>query len=102
MGDINAFFENLMIRIRARCEEAGNRLGCQLWTGVKTGGYGRMRVRYPDGTSKIEYVSRLMYKCQTRSVDIPHTDHEDNPLEISHLCHNALCVLQRVTEVVCK
>ena len=26
MGDINAFFENLMIRIRARCEEAGNRL----------------------------------------------------------------------------
>ena len=84
MGDINEFFDNLMIRIRARCEKSGNRQGCQLWTGAKTGGYGRMRVRYPDGTSTLEYVSLLIYK----TLCIPNADDEGNPLDVSHLCHN--------------
>ena len=93
MGDINEFFDNLMIRIRARCEKSGNSQGCELWTGGKTGGYGRMRVRYPDGTCRIEYVSRLIYKCQIRSTCTPHADDKGNPLDVSHLCHNSLCVV---------
>lgn len=79
-------------------------LGCRLWTGAKDrDGYGRIKVTWllPDGStvSKTERAPRIVYMLKLNvhtKCDFPTSaDSADGltvPLEVSHLCHQRLCV----------
>jgi len=89
--------------LRLSAAEPGGR-GCHLWTGAKDrDGYGRIKVTWslPDGStvSKTERAPRIVYmlkihvytKCDfPQSTELP--DGTTVPLEVSHLCHQRLCV----------
>ena len=58
----------------------------------RVGKWQRKRVRYPDGTIKLEYVCRVSYMCSRSLMSIPYYDAEGEMLDVSHLCHETLCV----------
>ena len=65
--------------------------GCLLWTGASSksarGQYGRIKVKLPYMyKSETLYCHRLMYQVINRQEHLPL--HQ----EVSHLCHNSLCV----------
>ena len=73
-------------------EEEG---GCLVWQGSRRGGskrqrivggcpYGQMRVSWGEGSALV-YVHQLAYAVHVGFVPGP-------PLQVSHLCHNCLCV----------
>ena len=60
--------------------------------GSVNGNYGRKRVRYPDGTIKLEYVTRVVYMCDRQLLIVPTIDAHGTLLEISHLCGHSICI----------
>lgn len=66
---------------------------CILWTGTTDhDGYGVKRVKWPNGVQKLERVHRVAYMVKAKLV-LPRTDASSGQLlEVSHLCHNRLCV----------
>lgn len=93
MDDNREFFERLEHQILDKSVITDMPNGCRLWTGAVTNNYGRKRVKYPNGTTKLEYVSRLVYMYVHRVLIIPANDINGNKLDMSHLCNNTLCVL---------
>ena len=92
--DVNqAFFDNFEHQIHIKSVDSDFPHGCRLWTGAVNGNYARKRVQYPDGTMKLEYVSRLIYMCVNRVFKVPRLDAHGHKLDMSHLCNNSLCVL---------
>ena len=87
-----AFFDGLRVQILRKSVNNGNVHNCRMWTGCVNGKYGRKRVKYPDGTTKLEYVARLMYMCKTLDRYIPPYDADGSALDVSHLCGHSLCV----------
>lgn len=86
------FFDKLRGQIAKKSIDSHNVHGCVLWTGAINGHYGRKKVRYPDGTVTLEYVCRVVYMCKHRVINIPAEDADGETLDVSHLCHNHLCV----------
>jgi hypothetical protein len=85
--------------LRLSAAMAGGR-GCVLWTGAKDrDGYGRIKVTWtmPDGSTvskterapRIAYMIKLGINCKT---DFPLSPVVTEPLEVSHRCHDRLCV----------
>ncbi len=66
--------------------------GCLVWLGgpynTDRYKYGSMRISHPfhDGSSKVEYVHRLIYQCSHGIAELPQN------MEVSHRCHNPRCV----------
>ena len=51
-----------------------------------------LQVSLPDGTTKLMTVSRVIYMIQQRTLNIPTRNEDGVTIEMSHLCHNSLCV----------
>ena len=94
MADLNSFFEKLTQQLHSNTSVNYNDKHCDLWLGARTsnGLYGRKQVTFPDGARKIMRVSRVIFMIQHRSLVIPQFNEEGEVLEMSHLCHNTLCV----------
>ena len=96
--DIMANLDNLLIKLalqmRSKTLVNANDKKCNIWQGATTsdGKYGRKRVTFPDGNSKLMRVSRVVYLIKYKTFNIPDSDESGNPVEMSHLCHNSLCV----------
>ena len=92
---MEAFFARLVHEIGLKSVNSGNIHGCRLWHGCVTqNGYGRKKVSFPDGSKTIMLVHRVVYMCAHGTLDIP------NIGEMSHLCHNKLCV--NADHIVCE
>ena len=67
--------------------------GCILWTGCcDRHGYGRKRVTWHYDASKTERVHRMAYMVNHKLTELPRTSESGELLEISHLCHQKLCI----------
>ena len=92
---MDQFYADLHAKLMERSIDTGNRHGCRLWTGALTsGGYGRMAVRWSPGVRTDERVHKvdcmIKYRC-TRDT-FPGYDLQGKRVEVSHLCHQKLCV----------
>ena len=68
---------------------------CNVWVGaLHQGKYGKMLVDWPDGTKCMERTHRIAFMAanKTLKADLPSHGADGNKLEVSHLCHNGLCV----------
>jgi hypothetical protein len=97
------FLVKLGLRLANHTSKEPDARGCLLWTGgTDRDGYGRARVTWPVPVgggdvprSKVERVPRVIYRLKTGGVDIPRQQAYDGvtvAVEVSHLCHNRLCV----------
>lgn len=92
--------KNLAARLARQSEPGcGHHLGCVVWTGATDrDGYGRVRVTWPTtGRRKIERVARLAYMVKSEEDCLPSRqqvgpDGSAVTVEVSHLCHNRLCI----------
>ena len=75
------------------CPSVG-RYGCIEWQGAKTrnGGYGRLVLELPVGGKKEFRVHRLQNMVTNHMMEVPRTDQNGSLLDVSHLCHNSVCV----------
>lgn len=74
-----------------------NSKGCQLWSKSfsvnqrerllnRGPAYGRLKVKYPDGTKKYYLAHRFMWMLHNDELEIEDGQH------ISHICHCSLCI----------
>lgn len=83
-------FNKLRIKLEAKSERVGGLGGCVLWKGrVGRNGYGYIRVLWPDEGSKLERVHRVALMVEMR---LMRSQFPGGNLEVSHLCHEKLCV----------
>lgn len=73
MAHLNEFFDKLDQQISSKTVFDVNHKHCHLWQGAKTsdGLYGRKKVKFLDGTTKLMRVSRVVYMIKMRILDIP-------------------------------
>lgn len=87
MDDI---FNHLRNKLEAKSERVGGLRGCVLWKGgVGSNGYGFIRVSWPEEGSKVERVHRVALMVEMR---LTRSQFPGANLEVSHLCHEKLCV----------
>ena len=80
----HAYKHKILERIEKRSSEDAT--GCKLWKGAKSGGYGRIKVTVPGYGKKGKSVEvHSMVYFLTGKPQLPDR-------EISHLCHNKLCI----------
>lgn len=77
-------FQKYKVKISTKCMLAAN-MQCNLWTGTTSKGYGVINVSFGPKEWRQMPVHRAAYFAH-KSVYLP------KEIEISHLCHNALCV----------
>ena len=100
-----SFVDLLKTRIQQKCINYGP-FGCLLWQGARWGKspYGKLAVTMPGSGRRMYFrVHRLAYylynyfnPLQTESENIldfslPSHDETGHIIEVSHICHNALC-----------
>lgn len=91
---MDKFFTKIAKSLQKNSREAADNGGCRVWKGcIDRYGYGTKRVTWPDGSVKLERVHRVSYMAHHRIFrqDMPHRE-ADGLLEISHICHNKLCI----------
>lgn len=84
---MEAFFEKYMTKITEK--SLPNSHGCAIWQGcVKKGpvGYGVIKAKFPDSKWHTMHVHKLLYLVHHKKLSV------EPGLEVSHLCHVALCV----------
>lgn len=87
MDDI---FNHLRNKLEAKTERVGGLGDCVLWKGgVGSNGYGFIRVSWPEEGSKVERVHRVALMVEMR---LTRSQFPGANLEVSHLCHEKLCV----------
>lgn len=85
-----AWIEQTLAKIRENC--LVTETGCQVWQKASSGKgagpkYGMSKVKFPWGMrAKAIRVHRLMYMLANSNFDLT------SQLDVSHLCHNSLCV----------
>ena len=86
-------------KINENCENNCGRYGCLLWKGATfSGRYGRMRNPFYKHANQPAYmrIHRLVYLLhhidEFSDFIVPKTDTNGQDLEVSHICHNRLCV----------
>ena len=90
-----AFWEKIKRSIQKKSVVLGGEGGCITWTGaLDRHGYGRKAVVWPDGKKSEVGVHRLVYMAKQDLMwdEIPTNDGGGHPLDVSHLCHNKVCV----------
>lgn len=91
--------EAILSKIFDKCVDNYGKFDCLIWTGATFNGrYGRIRnpfARYANQPSFVR-THRLVYLLQHieqhRDLTLPHVDAEGHNIDISHVCHNKLCV----------
>lgn len=87
---MDAFFRDLQFKLKKKSKHQPGENSCVLWTGnVSYSGYGLQSVKWPVEGRKLEKAHRvalMVERCLTRS------QFRDVEGEVSHLCHNKLCV----------
>ena len=91
MANFDDFFEKISHQIRNNTDFDSNAKHCDLWLGARTSD-GRKLVKFPSGNRVLMHVSRVVYMIKLKMMEIPRVDQHDNILEVSHLCHQTLCV----------
>ena len=89
----------ILARLYDKCDKPTGRYGCILWRGATYDGlYGKMRNPMSSLYDQPRYirVHRLVYLLHNisdfKSLKLPREDSAGNPLDVSHICHNSLCV----------
>ena len=79
--------------------KSGNRHGCIMWTGAcSDSGYGRVRNPFSklNNQPTMYRIHRLVYLLQNiykyNDLCLPKCDVIGHELDVSHICHNKLCV----------
>lgn len=89
-------FDEFSLLLEKKSVQNVGLFNCTMWTGATdtSRSYGRQRVKWPGIGMKIELVHRLNYMIHNKLTpsSIPTEDEDGNKLEISHLCHNSLCL----------
>ena len=64
------------------------------WGGKEHNKYGRTKVVWPDGRTTVERGHRLAFMIEHKILrdGMPVVNAQGKKLEVSHLCHNGLCV----------
>ena len=99
---VDNFFGNLQARLHARSHtvegvevvvDPDQWPACVKWTGaVSKSGYGTIHLTPPCGRKIHTTAHRAAYMLSNKLVQIPHFDSRGRRLEISHLCHEKLCI----------
>ena len=89
----------ILARIDKKCDNVSGRHGCVLWKGATYDGlYGKMRNPLSKYLGQPTYmrVHRLVYLLHHikdfDDLTIGHVDKNGEIIEVSHICHNSLCV----------
>ena len=70
--------------------QLGENGSCMLWTGHRSGGYGRIKVTFSPHIYKNIYVHRLSYFIDNNIHEYVLLDEDAD--QISHRCHHKLCI----------
>ena len=82
---MEGFFEKYLAKLQEK-STLGLNEECQIWTGGTNGKYGIMYCQYPwDKKWDRLYVHRLSFMIAHGTLDLGEDD-------VSHLCHNTLCI----------
>ena len=74
---------------------------CNEWVGcLEHGTYVKLTVTWPDGTKSVERCHRVSYMAahDILRAEMPCINDNGKKLEVSHLCHNGICVKKKVRE----
>lgn len=90
----NSWREEISNKIRHKCTLPDSNHGCILWEGCvfQPSGYAKLAVRWNNNNRKYFRVHRLVYMFEHHLKSIPTQNPEGRKLEISHICHQKLCV----------
>lgn len=90
------FWKRLETILTIKSSSEGNSKGCILWEGPPSinSVYGKQRIEWFDGKITFEGAHWFAFLVKNRLTPstIPKFTEKGDILEISHLCHNALCV----------
>ncbi|MCU7801217.1 MAG: hypothetical protein KZQ70_14050 [gamma proteobacterium symbiont of Lucinoma myriamae] len=50
------------------------------------------RITWPSGDQKLVKVHRLAFMAETKLYTLPSSDSFGQQMDVSHLCHNKLCI----------
>ena len=94
MANFDDFFEKISHQLRNNTDFDSNAKHYDLWLGARTsdGLYGRKQVKFPSGNRVLMRVSWVVYMIKHKMMEMPCVDQHDDILEVSHLCHQTLCV----------
>lgn len=87
--------ESLLEKLAKKTQYDQGPLHCNEWVGaLHQGKYGKMLVCWPDGTKRMERTNRIAYIAANKipKADLASHDAEGHKLEVSHLCHNGICL----------
>lgn len=90
----NAWRERMWDVVRQKCAVPDEQFGCIKWQGAvfQPGGYGKLAVQWTDQKRKYFRVHRLVYMLEHKLSEIPTQGSGGVRVEISHICHQKLCV----------
>ena len=95
----NIDIPRILANIFKNCHEPSGRHGCVLWKGATYDGlYGKMRNPLSKLPNQPSYMRthRLVYLLnnihQYNNLFLPKTDEFGCNLDVSHVCHNTLCI----------
>ena len=87
------FWEKIVLGLEKHSKSGVGGVKCQLWTGCKDQkGYGRKRVLWPSGAKTMTRTHRLAFMAHHKTNELPTKNTYGEPMEVSHLCHNKLCI----------
>ena len=88
---MEAFWGKLKEKLNKKTEIGVGTLACYMWVGAKElNKYGRIRVTWPDGSKCTERAHRVAYMTEHKV--FKEEICQGKRQEVSHLCHNSLCV----------
>lgn len=87
---MDAFFRDLQFKLKKKSKHQPGENSCVLWTGnVSYSGYGLQSVKWPVEGRKLEKAHRVALMVER---GLTRSQFRDVEGEVSHLCHNKLCV----------
>ena len=95
MLEMEGFWQKIETQLGKKMQIMGNMHHCVLWTGcTDKNGYGVKRVLWPNGITTFERAHRVAYMAdhQVTRFNIARIDIDGHQLDVSHVCHNKLCM----------
>lgn len=95
MENSDRFWQKMSKSLKKYSETGTGVDSCILWVGCRDRyGYGIKRVTWPEGEMFLERVHRVSYMLKHRILknDMLKLSPEGFELDVSHLCHNKLCI----------
>jgi len=91
--------KSILEKIYDHCDADYGRFGCMIWKGATfSGRYGRIRNPFARFHNQPSFVRthRLVYLLhhiqEYSDLSLPHFDAHGHSIDVSHVCHNKLCV----------